>query len=66
MNGFQKDALKVCVYERREQMGAAAARDIEEEILRVLSRRSMCNVIFAAAPSQNEVLAALAASAAIP
>ena len=66
MNGFQKDALKVCIYERREQMGAAAARDIEEEILRVLSRRSMCNVIFAAAPSQNEVLAALAASDAIP
>jgi len=60
-NQLQYDRLTVFRYETRAQMGAAAARDIASAIKRVLSRKECCNMIFAAAPSQNEVLAALAA-----
>ena len=41
-------------------MGRAAARDIKERIMALLSEKSEINMIFAAAPSQNEVLASLA------
>lgn len=60
-NEFFADRLQVNVYNSRAEMGAAAARDIAAAIRRVLSEKEVCNMIFAAAPSQNEVLAALAA-----
>lgn len=43
-------------------MGASAAADIAAAIRRVLEHKEHCAMIFAAAPSQNEVLAALAAA----
>lgn len=52
----------VQVFPSRSQMGQAAARDIEEAICQTVTRKGGCNVIFAAAPSQSEVLAGLAAS----
>ena len=52
--------LEVRQFETRAQMGAAAAADIRDRILQLLQEKESINMIFAAAPSQNEVLFALA------
>ena len=62
---FEKDLLRVRVFDTRAQMGEAAKADIAAAIREVLRQKPVCNMIFAAAPSQNEVLAALAADASI-
>lgn len=59
MKEWKKDRLTVRRFETRREMGNAAAKDVEAAIKEVLSRKDSCNMIFAAAPSQNEVLAAL-------
>jgi glucosamine-6-phosphate deaminase len=52
--------LKVRIYETRSQMGAKAARDVAEKIKELLlSKEKDVNIIFAAAPSQNEFLSSL-------
>ena len=58
---IEQDALRVWAFESREEMGAFAASDIAAEMRRLLGCRDETNMIFAAAPSQNETLAALAA-----
>ena len=60
MKEFQKDKLKVEIYDTRAEMGNAAARDIKAKIAQLLAEKGEINMIFAAAPSQNEVLASLA------
>ncbi len=57
---FKVDKLRVNVYENRDEMGKAAAEEISAAIRGVLEEKEFCNMIFAAAPSQNEMLAALA------
>jgi len=47
-------------------MGAAAASDCGRQIKEVVARRNLCRMIFAAAPSQNELLAELRAAQDIP
>ena len=66
MKTFNKDLLKVNVYDSRDEMGAAAAADVKAAILRALDKKKTINMIFAAAPSQNEVLANLATDKEIP
>ena len=66
MKTLQKDLLKVNIYETRAEMGKAAAADIKACILSLLEKKETLNMIFAAAPSQNEVLAELASDAQIP
>ena len=66
MKKFTKDLLKVNVYTSRDEMGAGAAADVKAAILRALSEKENINMIFAAAPSQNEVLANLANDKEIP
>ena len=56
---FTKDALQCFVYEDRGKMGKAAARDIIAMIHVMLSQKPVINMMFGAAPSQNEVLAGL-------
>ena len=51
--------LDVSVYNNRAAMGAAAARDVALKIRELQVLKSFVNIIFAAAPSQNEFLAAL-------
>lgn len=51
--------LPVYIYETREEMGAAAAKDTAKRINEIITRRGEANVIFAAAPSQNELLEGL-------
>lgn len=59
MKSFKKDKLKVKIYENRTLMGEAAANDISEKIKELLAQKREINMIFAAAPSQNDVLKAL-------
>lgn len=65
IRSLKADLMQVNIYENRNEMGNAAARDISAAIREVLSRKDVCNMIFAAAPSQNEVLAAVASDASI-
>ena len=66
MKTIQKDLLTVQIYETRSEMGSAAAKDIKACILSLLQTKETINMIFAAAPSQNEVLASLATDKEIP
>ena len=59
MKSFKKDELIVEIYENRTLMGEAAARDIKAKIAELLSEKAEINMIFAAAPSQNDVLQSL-------
>ena len=53
---MMKDKLEIKVYETRDEMGKAAAEDISAAIKEILSRKDEINMIFAAAPSQNDML----------
>ncbi len=66
MKSFKTDLLNVQIHDTRAEMGAAAAADIKDCLCTLLQSREYVNVIFAAAPSQNEVLAVLAADKDIP
>ena len=58
---MKADKLQVNIYQTRAAMGAAAAHDIKSKFCELLAAKPQINVIFAAAPSQNEVLASLVA-----
>ena len=53
---FKKDKLLVKCFETRDEMGKASANDIAECIIKLLSEKEEINIIFAAAPSQNDML----------
>ena len=59
MKCLKIDKLEVQIYENRTLMGEAAAKDIKEKINELLSQKPEINMIFAAAPSQNDVLKSL-------
>ena len=54
-----KDNLKVKIFENRTKMGKCAADEIAECVARLLGEKEEINMIFAAAPSQNDMLEAL-------
>ena len=56
MKSFRADKLQVQIYENRRLMGEDAARAIKAKIAELLSTKSEINMIFAAAPSQQDVL----------
>jgi len=62
---FSVDALDVLVYESRALAGRAAAQAVAEAIAARQSQTGSANIIFAAAPSQNEFLAGLVADKAV-
>lgn len=53
------EKMEVRIYGSRKEMGTAAAGDIAAAVRAVLAEKEECNMIFAAAPSQNEMLEAL-------
>lgn len=53
------DQLTIKKYTTRQEMGAAAAADAEKVIAQIIREKGYINMIFAAAPSQNDVLKAL-------
>ena len=59
MKNYKVDKLEVKIFESREIMGQNAAKDIKERFAALLSEKEEINVIFAAAPSQNDVLLSL-------
>lgn len=59
---FTKDKLRVKIYSSREAMGAGAAQEAVAYLKALLAEQQTVNIIFAAAPSQNEFLAAMASS----
>lgn len=56
---FKIDNIDVRVYDSRQEMGKAAAEMVCNRINTLLKEREFVNMIFAAAPSQNEMLAGL-------
>ena len=56
---FTVNRLPVRIYPNRTDMGVAAATDCAAALREILATRPRCRMVFAAAPSQNEVLAGL-------
>jgi glucosamine-6-phosphate deaminase len=59
---FREDSLEVYVYENRALAGRAAAHGIVQAIRSRQRDQGIANVVFAAAPSQDEFLAGLVAA----
>ena len=59
IKSFKVDRLSVKVFDSRESMGEAAASEAATCLRDSLSKKEEVNVVFAAAPSQNEFLASL-------
>lgn len=59
MRESRADSLHVYIYENRTAMGSAAATMAADRIRQLLQQKDSINIVFAAAPSQNEFLAAL-------
>ena len=59
MKELTKDLLKVKIYTTTEEMGLAAAEDVAQRIMALLSEKPEINMIFAAAPSQSAFLSSL-------
>jgi glucosamine-6-phosphate deaminase len=57
--------LDVRVFPDRDSMGQAAGREAAERVRRALGERSKASVVFAAAPSQTEMLGELASDSTI-
>lgn len=66
MQNFKKDKLTVKIFETRAEMGKSAGKEISDCIKTLLTTKAELNMIFAAAPSQNEVLDYLANDKTIP
>ena len=60
MKSLQAGKLAVKIYDSRAEMGAAAAADVAACMRKLLETKETINMIFAAAPSQNETLKYLA------
>lgn len=59
VNEYAVGDLKVKVFDTRDSMGETAGREAADCIRELLGRKREVNVMFAAAPSQNETLEAL-------
>lgn len=56
---IKKESLDVLIYPDRAQMGAAAGKAAADKIKEIIHTKGEANVVFAAAPSQNEMLETL-------
>ncbi|MEG1524352.1 MAG: 6-phosphogluconolactonase [Clostridia bacterium] len=65
MKEFVKDELLVKPFESSKAMGSAAATDFAAAVKSLLKTKERIRIIFAAAPSQNDVLAAIVADQSI-
>lgn len=59
MRTFKKDKLNVEIFDTRKEMGEKAAIDIANKFNELIDKKGEISVIWAAAPSQNDVLKAL-------
>ncbi len=65
IRSLKNDNLTAEIYDTRDEMGYFAAKDIEKCIKKILESKDEVNMIFAAAPSQNDVLYHLCESCSI-
>lgn len=56
---YIKDKLLIKIFDNRSEMGVNAAKDVSKCIRSLLENKDCVNMIFAAAPSQNDFLKAL-------
>src|SRR5665647_777627 len=56
IKSFKKDNLVVKIYSTKEELGREAALETGKKIMELQKTQQMINIIFAAAPSQNEFL----------
>jgi len=61
MKTIVKDKLTVKIYDSRAEMGKAAGTEAAQKIKELIAKKGKVNMIFAAAPSQNETLETLVA-----
>ena len=59
MKALKVDNLNVKIFDTRREMGEVAALEIKNKFCELLAKKEEINVIFAAAPSQNDVLKSL-------
>jgi len=59
IRNFKKDELTVRIFDNRANMGLEAAKEGAAWINEIIREKGEVNIIFAAAPSQNDFLAAL-------
>lgn len=59
MTEFKIDTVRVKVFPTRYDMGVHAASEVSKKIIDLLSQKRSVNMVFAAAPSQNEFLNSL-------
>lgn len=62
---YIKDKLLIKIFDNRSEMGVNAAKDVAECIRSLLDNKDCVNMIFAAAPSQNDFLEVLLKEAGI-
>lgn len=55
-NSKKVEKLPVYIFSSREDMGKSAAMDAANRINAVIDRKGEANIVFAAAPSQNDLL----------
>jgi glucosamine-6-phosphate deaminase len=53
---FEKDKLSVGVFPMRDELGKSAAKDVANKIHNLLDEKDEINIIFASAPSQEELI----------
>lgn len=58
---FKKDKLEVKIFPTREEMGKNAADEVLDALRKLLNEKEEVNMIFAAAPSQNDMMKVLTA-----
>jgi len=56
IQSLKKDNLEIKIYSTREELGRAAGNEAGTKIKELLNSQECVNIIFAAAPSQNEFL----------
>jgi len=66
INRFTKDALSVYICDGRTELGRLSAKAVYDRINELFKTKEEINLLFAAAPSQNEFLRALTAYEDIP
>ena len=65
MKEFRCDKLQVEIFPDRKELGQKAGSDAARCLMQLLEEQETVNIMFAAAPSQNETLAALMSCKAI-
>jgi len=65
-NKFTKDALSVNICDDRTELGRLSAKAVYDRIIEIFKTKEEMNLLFAAAPSQNEFLEVLTAYEDIP